>query len=201
MGVCACVCACVHLFVCERESVCVCVCVCVRVCVCVCMCVCVCAHALTCVLIRCILNSTVKYFHPCNHTVGQHSGQASKITYSHCVAKSVQGFGYIWSHSHCIALLRDFGQASVQASKVTHRQCIACLCRILGTSGQPVDDVKRYSDIEDSLDILERMLEWGHIAPTAPDTLSEYSILLVHSVSTALFEYTQQVQDCFSTCS
>ena len=62
--------------------------------------------------------------------------------------------------------------------------CIAspvCFLRILGTSGQPVDDVKRYTDIEDSLDILERMLEWGHIAPTAPDTLSEYSIVSGHN--------------------
>ena len=44
-----------------------------------------------------------------------------------------------------------------------------------------MDDVKRYTDIEDSLDILERMLEWGHIAPTAPDTLSEYNIVSGHS--------------------
>lgn len=46
--------------------------------------------------------------------------------------------------------------------------------RILGTSGQPVDDIKRYSNLDDSLEILERTLEWGHIAPTAPDTLSCY---------------------------
>ncbi|PVD38170.1 hypothetical protein C0Q70_00781 [Pomacea canaliculata] len=46
--------------------------------------------------------------------------------------------------------------------------------RILGTSGQPVDDVRRYSDIDDPLEILEKTLEWGHIAPTAPDTLGCY---------------------------
>lgn len=38
-----------------------------------------------------------------------------------------------------------------------------------------MDDIKRYSDIDDSMDILEKTLEWGHLAPTAPDTLSEYS--------------------------
>lgn len=48
-----------------------------------------------------------------------------------------------------------------------------CFFRILGTSGQPVDDVRRYSDIDDPLEILEKTLEWGHIAPTAPDTLGE----------------------------
>lgn len=46
--------------------------------------------------------------------------------------------------------------------------------RILGTSGQPVEDIKRYSDLDDPLEILEKMLVWGHIAPTAPDTLSCY---------------------------
>ncbi len=43
--------------------------------------------------------------------------------------------------------------------------------RFLGCSGQNVDDIYRYSGIEDRLDILEATLKWGHIAPTAPDTL------------------------------
>ncbi|XP_076458438.1 DNA polymerase delta subunit 2-like [Babylonia areolata] len=52
--------------------------------------------------------------------------------------------------------------------------CVLDGVRILGTSGQPVDDVRRYSDLDDPLEILERTLEWGHIAPTAPDTLNCY---------------------------
>lgn len=44
----------------------------------------------------------------------------------------------------------------------------------LGTSGQNVDDVSRYSEIEDRCAILERLLRWRHLAPTAPDTLAAY---------------------------
>ena len=44
----------------------------------------------------------------------------------------------------------------------------------LGTSGQNVDDVFLYSGQEDRLDILESLLAWGHLIPTAPDTLGAY---------------------------
>lgn len=43
--------------------------------------------------------------------------------------------------------------------------------RILGTSGQNVQDIYRVSSFEDHMEILEHTLNWGHIAPTAPDTL------------------------------
>lgn len=46
--------------------------------------------------------------------------------------------------------------------------------RILGTSGQNVQDIHRVSTFEDGLDILEHSMNWGHIAPTAPDTLGCY---------------------------
>nr|CAD7262162.1 unnamed protein product [Timema shepardi] len=46
--------------------------------------------------------------------------------------------------------------------------------RFLGTSGQPLDDIARYSKLEDPLEILEQTLEWGHLSPTSPDTLSCY---------------------------
>lgn len=44
----------------------------------------------------------------------------------------------------------------------------------LGTSGQNVEDVYKYSSREDRLVILESILDWGHLVPTAPDTLSSY---------------------------
>lgn len=46
--------------------------------------------------------------------------------------------------------------------------------RILGSSGQPVQDIYRFSSMEDHLEILEKTLAVGHIAPTAPDTLGCY---------------------------
>ncbi|GAA6064270.1 hypothetical protein JCM10212_001654 [Sporobolomyces blumeae] len=41
----------------------------------------------------------------------------------------------------------------------------------LGTSGQTVDDVFKYLESEDRLEIAHHTLEWSHIAPTCPDTL------------------------------
>jgi DNA polymerase delta subunit 2 len=46
--------------------------------------------------------------------------------------------------------------------------------QFLGTAGQNVDDVYKYSAMEDRLDILENILKWGHLIPTAPDTLTAY---------------------------
>lgn len=46
--------------------------------------------------------------------------------------------------------------------------------QFLGTSGQNVDDVLRYSSFNSPLDILNKMLEWRHIIPTAPDSLAAY---------------------------
>jgi len=44
----------------------------------------------------------------------------------------------------------------------------------LGTSGQNVDDIRRYTNMEECTDILEKMLEWRHCIPTAPDSLAAY---------------------------
>ncbi|XP_059192803.1 DNA polymerase delta subunit 2 [Centropristis striata] len=46
--------------------------------------------------------------------------------------------------------------------------------RFLGTSGQNVCDIQRYSSMENHLEILEDTLRLRHLAPTAPDTLGCY---------------------------
>jgi DNA polymerase delta subunit 2 len=53
--------------------------------------------------------------------------------------------------------------------------------RIMGTSGQPVDDILKYidaggpngTDADGRLEVMESMLRWRCAAPTAPDTLCE----------------------------
>ncbi|RUS20370.1 DNA polymerase delta small subunit [Endogone sp. FLAS-F59071] len=47
-------------------------------------------------------------------------------------------------------------------------------CRFLGSSGQPVDDIFKYVENDDNLQLAERTLFWRHMAPSAPDTLCEY---------------------------
>ena len=47
--------------------------------------------------------------------------------------------------------------------------------RILATGGQPVDDIFKYVEEEDRLEMMERMLRWRCCAPTAPDTLCMFS--------------------------
>lgn len=46
--------------------------------------------------------------------------------------------------------------------------------RVLGSAGQPVDDLRRYSPESTTLQLLEETLKWRHIAPSAPDTLWSY---------------------------
>ncbi|XP_007247162.2 DNA polymerase delta subunit 2 [Astyanax mexicanus] len=46
--------------------------------------------------------------------------------------------------------------------------------RFLGTSGQNVSDIVKYSNIDDHLEILENTMRLRHLAPTAPDTLGCY---------------------------
>ncbi|XP_059920436.1 DNA polymerase delta subunit 2 [Gadus macrocephalus] len=46
--------------------------------------------------------------------------------------------------------------------------------RFLGTSGQNVIDIHKYTSMTNHLDILENTLRLGHLAPTAPDTLGCY---------------------------
>ncbi|PKU59313.1 DNA polymerase delta small subunit [Dendrobium catenatum] len=43
--------------------------------------------------------------------------------------------------------------------------------RFLGTSGQNIDDLDKYSSAQTKLEFVERTLRWRHLAPTAPNTL------------------------------
>lgn len=55
--------------------------------------------------------------------------------------------------------------------------------KVLGTGGQNVDDVFKYVETEKRINIMEAMCRWRCCAPTAPDTLCEYtqsSLLLVY---------------------
>ena len=53
----------------------------------------------------------------------------------------------------------------------------------LGNSGQCVDDVRACSAMGDPLDILGSLVTWGHLAPTAPDTLG----MIASRVGCAIF--------------
>ncbi|KAL7599089.1 hypothetical protein Lser_V15G26377 [Lactuca serriola] len=44
----------------------------------------------------------------------------------------------------------------------------------LGTFGQNIDDLEKYSEAKDKLEFMERTLRWRHLAPTAPNTLGCY---------------------------
>ena len=46
--------------------------------------------------------------------------------------------------------------------------------RFLGTSGQNIDDLGKYSEANSSIEFMERTLRWRHLAPTAPNTLGCY---------------------------
>lgn len=51
--------------------------------------------------------------------------------------------------------------------------------KFLGTSGQNVDDLFKYlheTDADSRLNLACRTLDWAHVAPTAPDTLSCYPL-------------------------
>jgi DNA polymerase delta subunit 2 len=44
----------------------------------------------------------------------------------------------------------------------------------LGTSGQTIDDLDRYTEGCERIQLAEFTMSWRHIAPSAPDTLCEY---------------------------
>jgi DNA polymerase delta subunit 2 len=48
--------------------------------------------------------------------------------------------------------------------------------RVLATGGQNVDDIFKYVESQDRLSMLEAMCRWRCVAPTAPDTICEYTV-------------------------
>ena len=47
--------------------------------------------------------------------------------------------------------------------------------RIMGNGGQPIDDIFKYVEGDERLDMIENLLRWRCGAPTAPDTLCKYT--------------------------
>jgi len=45
---------------------------------------------------------------------------------------------------------------------------------VIGSSGQTVQDVFRFTNLEDPIDIMDKILDWGHQIPSAPDTMPCY---------------------------
>ena len=43
--------------------------------------------------------------------------------------------------------------------------------RLLGNGGQPINDMFKYVEGDDSLQMMENLLRWRNSAPTCPDTL------------------------------
>lgn len=52
--------------------------------------------------------------------------------------------------------------------------------RMMGTGGQPIDDVYKYVDGDERLEMMENLLRWRCGAPTAPDTLCKSSVPTLH---------------------
>lgn len=50
---------------------------------------------------------------------------------------------------------------------------------MIGSSGQNIQDVLRFTNLEDPIDIMDKILDWGHQIPSAPDTIRKYFILCI----------------------
>jgi DNA polymerase delta subunit 2 len=46
--------------------------------------------------------------------------------------------------------------------------------RFLGTSGQNINNLERFMNVDNMLELAENTLHWRHLAPTAPDQLHCY---------------------------
>ena len=45
---------------------------------------------------------------------------------------------------------------------------------ILGTSGQEISNIKQYMEVEDTMEIMHKLISFRHLAPTAPDTMATF---------------------------
>lgn len=52
--------------------------------------------------------------------------------------------------------------------------------RVMGNGGQPIDDVFKYVEGDDRLEMMENLLRWRCGAPTAPDTLCKSYLQIRH---------------------
>lgn len=55
--------------------------------------------------------------------------------------------------------------------------------RMMGTGGQPIDDVYKYVEGDERLEMMENLLRWRCGAPTAPDTLCKSSMPILNCCS------------------
>merc|ERR1712048_384683 len=68
---------------------------------------------------------------------------------------------------------RSMSYSTVQAVSNPYEALVGGV-RLLGTSGENVNNIFQYSGFEDRMDVLQMTLECGHVAPTCPDTLCGY---------------------------
>eukprot|EP00889_Picochlorum_renovo_P004737 jgi/Picre1/31767/NNA_007117.t1 len=90
-------------------------------------------------------------------------------------------FGGILKGSSSLSQPTSYASVREQATALEPIQeadaLLANLCETVDVDvmpGQNVDDVMRYSTYESPTDILQNMLSWRHIIPTAPDSLATY---------------------------
>ncbi len=92
-------------------------------------------------------------------------------------------------HPCLLPISRRFSSLSLVTNPYDFRfgQGEAGSCRILGHSGQPVADILSQTNFRDLLSpginekqmcliALKKTLQWGHLAPTSPDTLPSYPL-------------------------
>ena len=57
--------------------------------------------------------------------------------------------------------------------------------RMMGNGGQPIDDVFKYVEGDERLEMMENLLRWRCGAPTAPDTLCKFLLMIIQSTASA----------------
>lgn len=50
---------------------------------------------------------------------------------------------------------------------------------VIGSSGQTVQDVLRFTNLDNPIDIMDKILDWGHLIPSAPDTIGKFNIIKI----------------------